>query len=33
VDSQPKPQRSGREKTKCKDTVSNPNYLTGFGWK
>jgi hypothetical protein len=33
VDSQQKTQRSGREKTKCKHTVSNPNYSTGIGWK
>jgi hypothetical protein len=33
VDSPPKTQRSGREKTKCKHTVSNPNYSTGLGWK
>jgi hypothetical protein len=33
VDSQPKTQRSGREKTKCKHTVSNPNYSTRLGWK
>jgi hypothetical protein len=33
VDSQPKTQRSGREKTKYKHTVSNPNYSTGLGWK
>jgi hypothetical protein len=33
VDSQPKTQRSSREKTKCKHTVSNPNYSTGLGWK
>jgi hypothetical protein len=33
VDSQPKTQRSGWEKTKCKHTVSNPNYSTGRGWK
>jgi hypothetical protein len=33
MDSQPKTQRSGREKTKCKHTVSNPNYSTGLGWK
>jgi hypothetical protein len=33
VDSQPKTQQSGREKTKYKHTVSNPNYSTGFGWK
>jgi hypothetical protein len=33
VDSQPKTQRSSREKTKCKHTVSNPNYSTELGWK
>jgi hypothetical protein len=33
VDFQPKTQRSGRENTKCKHTVSNPNYSTGIGWK
>jgi hypothetical protein len=33
VDSQPKTQRSSREKTKCKYTVSNLNYSTGLGWK
>jgi hypothetical protein len=33
VDSQPKTQRSGREKTKYKHIVSNPNYSTGLGWK
>jgi hypothetical protein len=33
MDSQPKTQRSSREKTKCKHTVSNPNYSTGLGWK
>jgi hypothetical protein len=33
VDSQPKTQRSSREKTKCKHIVSNPNYSTGLDWK
>jgi hypothetical protein len=33
VDSQQKTQRSSREKTKCKHTVSNPNYSTRLGWK
>jgi hypothetical protein len=33
VDSQPKTQRSSREKTKYKHTVSNPNYSTELGWK
>jgi hypothetical protein len=33
VDSQPKTQQSGWEKTKYKHTVSNPNYSTRLGWK
>ena len=33
MDSQPKTQRSGREKTKCEYTISTPNYSNGIGWK